>query len=362
MMRHPRVWMGLLLWSVFSQVQAAWTTNMTQGATDVSHAVFDLHMTIFWICVVIGIIVFGAMFWSMIVHRRSTGQVAAKFHESTTVEILWTVVPLLILVAMAIPATATLIKMYDTSESDVDIQITGYQWKWHYKYLGQDVEFFSNLATPAEQIHNQAAKGEHYLLEVDQPLVLPAGVKVRFLVTAADVIHSWWVPAFAVKRDAIPGFVNEAWTKVDKPGLYRGQCAELCGKDHGFMPIVVDVRSPADYASWLAERKAEAAKLKELTSKEWPVATRSTTPPASPVTRPRARACRRCSRRSRARRSPPGRRRTTCTVSTSASPARPWRPSASSCRKSISPQSSPTSATPGATTRATWSRRKTCWR
>jgi cytochrome c oxidase subunit 2 len=261
--------MGLLLWSIFSQAHAAWTVNMAPGATEVSHAVFDLHMTIFWICVVIGIVVFGAMFWSMIVHRRSTGQVAAKFHESTTVEILWTVVPLLILVAMAIPATRTLINIYDTSEPDIDIQITGYQWKWHYKYLGQDVEFFSNLATPAEQIHNKEAKGEHYLLEVDQPLVLPVGAKVRFLVTAADVIHSWWVPAFAVKRDAIPGFVNEAWTRIEKPGIYRGQCAELCGKDHGFMPIVVEVKSKADYDTWLGERKAEAAKLKELTSKEW---------------------------------------------------------------------------------------------
>src|SRR5450830_1775409 len=269
MTRHPHVWMGLLLWSVFGQAHAAWTTNMAPGATEVSHAVFDLHMTIFWICVVIGIVVFGAMFWSMILHRRSTGQVAAKFHESTTVEILWTVVPLLILVAMAIPATKTLINIYDSSESDIDIQITGYQWKWHYKYLGQDVEFFSNLATPAEQIHNQATKGEHYLLEVDQPLVLPVGAKVRFLVTAADVIHSWWVPAFAVKRDAIPGFINEAWTRVEKPGIYRGQCAELCGKDHGFMPIVVEVKSKADYDTWLGERKAEAAKLKELTSKEW---------------------------------------------------------------------------------------------
>lgn len=269
MMRHPHVWMGLLLWSIFSPAHAAWTVNMAPGATEISHAVFDLHMTIFWICVVIGIIVFGAMFWSMMVHRRSTGQVAAKFHESTTVEILWTVVPFLILVAMAVPATATLIKMYDTSEPDIDIQITGYQWKWHYKYLGQDVEFFSNLATPAEQIHNKEAKGEHYLLEVDKPLVLPTGAKVRFLVTSADVIHSWWVPAFAVKRDAIPGFVNEAWTRIDKPGIYRGQCAELCGKDHGFMPIVVEVKEKVDYDKWLAERKAEAAQLKELTSKEW---------------------------------------------------------------------------------------------
>ncbi|MCE0463719.1 MULTISPECIES: cytochrome c oxidase subunit II [Pseudomonas] len=269
MMRHPHVWMGLLLCSIFSQAQAAWTVNMAPGATQISNAVFDLHMTIFWICVVIGIIVFGAMFWSMMMHRRSTGQNAAHFHENTRVEILWTIVPFLILVAMAIPATATLIKMYDSSESEIDVQITGYQWKWHYKYLGQDVEFFSNLATPTDQIHNQSAKSEHYLLEVDKPLVLPVDAKVRFLVTSADVIHSWWVPAFAVKRDAIPGFVNEAWTKVDKPGIYRGQCAELCGKDHGFMPIVVEVKSKPDYEKWLGERKAEAAQLKELTSKEW---------------------------------------------------------------------------------------------
>ncbi|WP_457436910.1 cytochrome c oxidase subunit II [Pseudomonas sp. TE3786] len=269
MMRHPRVWMGLLLWSVFSQAQAAWTVNMTQGATATSNAVFDLHMTIFLICAVIGIVVFGAMFWSMLVHRRSTGQVASHFHESTTVEILWTVVPFVILVVMAIPATKTLINIYDSSESELDIQVTGYQWKWNYKYLGQEVEFFSNLATPTEQIHNQAPKDEHYLLEVDQPLVIPANTKVRFLITAADVIHSWWVPALAVKRDAIPGFVNEAWTKVEKPGIYRGQCAELCGKDHGFMPIVVEVKSKEDFAKWLDERKQEALAMKELTSKEW---------------------------------------------------------------------------------------------
>jgi len=261
--------MGFLLSPIFSQAQAAWTVNMGQGATVVSHSVYDLHMIIFWICVVIGAVVFGAMFWSMIVHRRSTGQVAARFHESTKVEIMWTIVPILILVAMAIPATKTLINIYDSTESDLDIQVTGYQWKWHYKYLGQDVEFFSNLATPSDQIHNKEPKGEHYLLEVDEPLVLPVGEKIRFLVTSADVIHSWWMPAFAVKRDAIPGFINEAWTRVEKPGLYRGQCAELCGKDHGFMPIVVDVKTKADFDTWLAGRKVESAKLKELTSKDW---------------------------------------------------------------------------------------------
>ena len=269
MTQRPRIWVGLLLWAVFSQAQASWTVNMAPGATAVSRAVFDLHMITFWICVVIGLVVFGAMFWSMLVHRRSTGQQPAHFHESTTVEILWTLIPLVILVIIAIPATKTLIKIYDTTESELDIQITGYQWKWHYKYLGQDVEFFSNLATPQSQIHNQEPKSENYLLEVDNPLVVPAGTKVRFLITGADVIHSWWVPAFAVKKDAIPGFVNEAWTRIDQPGIYRGQCTELCGKDHGFMPIVVEAKSKEDFAKWLAERKAEALQLKELTSKEW---------------------------------------------------------------------------------------------
>ena len=261
--------MASLLCLVFAPAHAEWAVNMSPGATEVSRSVFDLHMTIFWICVVIGVVVFGVMFWSMLIHRRASGQQPAHFHESTTVEILWTIVPLVILVVMAIPATKTLIDIYDTSESELDIQITGYQWKWHYKYLGQDVEFFSNLATPSAQIHNKAAKDEHYLLEVDQPLVIPVGTKVRFLVTAADVIHSWWVPALAVKKDAIPGFINESWTRIEEPGIYRGQCTELCGKDHGFMPVVVEVKSKEDFAKWLAERKQAALAEKELTSKVW---------------------------------------------------------------------------------------------
>src|SRR5690606_5296641 len=269
MQKHPHAWTGILLWLACAPASAAWTVNMSPGATEVSRSVFDLHMSIFTICVVIGIVVFSAMFWSMLVHRRSTGQKAAHFHENTKVELAWTIIPLLILIAMAVPATRTLIHIYDSTESEVDIQVTGYQWKWHYKYLGQDVEFFSNLTTPREQITNQAPKGEHYLLEVDEPMVIPTGAKVRFLITAADVIHSWWVPALAVKKDAIPGFINESWTRVEEPGIYRGQCTELCGKDHGFMPVVVDVRSPEDYAVWLAEKKEEAAKLAELTSKEW---------------------------------------------------------------------------------------------
>jgi len=269
MQRHPRVWMGILLWLMAGAVHADWTVNMTPGVTEVSRTVFDLHMTIFWICVGIGVLVFGVMFWSMLMHRRSTGQKPAHFHENTRVEILWTVIPLLILIGMAVPATRTLIHIYDTSEPELDIQVTGYQWKWHYKYLGQDVEFFSNLATPRAQIDNRAPKGEHYLLEVDEPLVIPVGTKVRFLITAADVIHSWAVPALAVKKDAIPGFVNESWTRIDEPGIYRGQCTELCGKDHGFMPVVVEVKSKEDFAVWLAERKEQALALKELTSKDW---------------------------------------------------------------------------------------------
>ncbi len=270
MLRHACTWLGSLFLIAFSaSASANWEVNMTPGVTEVSRSVFNLHMTIFWISVVIGTMVFAVMFWSMFMHRRSRGAVPAKFHENLTVEILWTVIPLLILVGMAIPATKTLIDIYDTEDADLDIMITGYQWRWQYNYLGEDVSFMSNMATPREQIANQAAKDEHYLLEVDEPMVVPTGQKVRFLITSADVIHSWWVPALAVKRDAIPGFINEAWTRIDEPGIYRGQCTELCGRDHAFMPIVVDARTPEDFAVWLDEKKAAAAAEAELTSKEW---------------------------------------------------------------------------------------------
>ena len=241
--------------------------NLTKGVTDVSNEVYDLHMLVMWICTVIGIVVFGAMFWSMIFHRKSKGAKPASFHESTKVEILWTAIPIVILIGMAWPATTTLIDMEDNSNSDITIQVTGSQWKWHYKYFDQDIEFYSVLSTPKEQYQNQndagEAKGENYLIEVDKPLVIPVNRKVRFLITSDDVIHAWWVPAFAVKQDANPGFINEAWTTVNEPGIYRGQCAELCGKDHGFMPIVVDVRSEVDYELWINEQKiakTEAAK------------------------------------------------------------------------------------------------------
>ncbi len=232
--------------------------NMTEGVTAISEQVYSLHMIILYICCAIGLVVFGVMIYAMINHRKSKGAVAANFHESTKVEILWTVVPFIILIGMAIPATKTLIAMEDPSDADLTIKITGSQWKWHYSYFNQDVEFFSLMSTPREQIEGTEKKGEHYLLEVDKPLVLPINRKVRFLMTSEDVIHSWWVPAFAVKKDANPGFINEAWTKIDKPGVYRGQCAELCGKDHGFMPIVVEALSEADFDKWLIAQKQAA--------------------------------------------------------------------------------------------------------
>ncbi|KZN44820.1 cytochrome c oxidase subunit II [Pseudoalteromonas luteoviolacea] len=259
----------------FSASTIASDYNLRQGVTDVSHEVYELHMTIFLICCVIGVIVFSVMFWALIHHRKSKGVEPAQFHESTKVEIFWTAVPFLILVVMAIPATKTLIAMEDTSKSDLTIKVTGSQWKWHYEYMGHDVDFFSVLSTPREQIDNLEAKQEHYLLEVDKPLVIPTDRKVRFLLTSDDVIHSWWVPDFAVKKDANPGFINEAWTRVNEEGIYRGQCAELCGKDHGFMPVVVDARKPEAFELWLAEAKqakqqaaaAEAASASATLSK-----------------------------------------------------------------------------------------------
>jgi cytochrome c oxidase subunit 2 len=249
--------------------KADWDVNMRPGVTEVSHQVYDLHMIIFWICVVIGVVVFGIMFWSIIAHRKSLGAKPATFHESTTIEIIWTAIPFAILIGMAVPATSALINIYDPSESDLDIKVTGYQWKWHYDYLEEEIGFFSNLNTSPDEIYNRAEKNDHYLLEVDEPLVVPINKKVRFLVTANDVIHSWWVPEIAVKKDAIPGFVNEAWTIIPEPGVYRGQCAELCGKDHGFMPIVVEAKTQEDYDAWLAERQAAAAGERELRDKVW---------------------------------------------------------------------------------------------
>jgi cytochrome c oxidase subunit 2 len=239
--------------------------NMTKGVTDISAGVYDMHMLMFTICVVIGAGVFIAMFISMYFHRKSRGAKPANFHENVKVEIAWTVIPFIILIAMAIPAMNLLIDMEDASEPDVSILVTGSQWKWHYKYMDSEVEFFSKLATQADQISGKIPKGENYLLEVDRPLVIPTGQKVRFLITSDDVIHSWWVPDFGFKQDANPGFINDAWTNVNEPGVYRGQCAELCGKDHGFMPIVVVAKDPADYDKWISEQVAiqQQAKAEE---------------------------------------------------------------------------------------------------
>ena len=241
--------------------------NMAPGATEVGERIYDLHMIILWICTVIGLGVFGVMFYSIIYHRKSKGAVAAHFHESTKVEIAWTVVPFLILIGMAVPATSTLLEVYDNDDAELDILVTGYQWKWKYEYInenGENISFFSNLRTPQSEIHNSEPKGEFYLLEVDEPLVIPVNTKVRFLITGNDVIHSWWVPELAVKRDAIPGFINETWTLAKEEGVFRGQCAELCGKDHGFMPIVVNVVSKEAYGEWLGAKQVEAAAIKEL--------------------------------------------------------------------------------------------------
>ncbi|MEK9649643.1 MAG: cytochrome c oxidase subunit II [Gammaproteobacteria bacterium] len=245
--------------------------NMTEGATEVSKKVFDLHMLIFWICVVIGIVVFGVMFYSMYAFTKKKNPNPSSFHESTKLEILWTVIPFIILVVMAIPATNVLKEIYNDEEGDVNIQVVGYQWKWQYKYLEDGINFFSNLSTDQDEIYNKIPKGEHYLLEVDQPVVIPVGKKVRFLITANDVIHSWWVPDFAIKQDAIPGFINTAWTIVEEPGLYRGNCTELCGKNHGFMPIVVRAVEQNDFDNWVAEKKQAAFELAQLTEKDWSV-------------------------------------------------------------------------------------------
>lgn len=246
-----------------------WKYNMTEGVTEVSREIQGLHMEMFWWCVAIGVVVFSIMFYSMIMHRKSRGVKPANFHESTSLEILWTAIPLVILVIMAIPATSSLIKIYDATESDVDILVTGSQWRWRYDYVEEDVSFFSNMSTPRDEIEGRLPKGPHYLLEVDEPMVIPVNKKVRFLITASDVIHAWWVPDFGVKKDAIPGFINESWAIIEEPGIYRGQCAELCGRDHAFMPIVVEAKTQEDYDAWLAQKQREAEEVRALTDQEF---------------------------------------------------------------------------------------------
>ena len=264
-----RLILGIGLWFTAPAAFADYGLNFQRPVTAIGHKLLDLHNMVMIICVVIFVIVFGFMFYSIFAHRKSRGHKAAQFHENSTLEIVWTIIPFVILVGMALPSTATLLEMDDTSKSDLTVKITGYQWKWKYDYPDQDIGFFSTLATPRDQIENKATKGEHYLLEVDNPIVLPVGKKVRFLVTANDVIHAWWVPQLGVKKDAIPGFINEMWTRIDEPGIYRGQCAELCGKDHGFMPIVVNAVSPEDFTKWVAMQKDKAAAESAGGTKTW---------------------------------------------------------------------------------------------
>jgi cytochrome c oxidase subunit 2 len=262
---------GLMLVSM--QSWAEYQLDLRPGVTTFSQGAYEIHTLVMWICVVIGVIVFGAMIYSLFMHRKSRGVTPAKFDDNLTVEIIWTIVPFIILGFMAVPATKVLLAMEDVSGSDMSIKVTGYQWKWHYDYnVGEDakeIDFFSNLSTPIEEIKNKATKGENYLLEVDNHVVVPAGKKVRLLFTAADVIHAWWIPDFGVKKDAIPGYINESWIKTDKIGTYRGQCAELCGTNHGFMPIVVDVVSQADYDKWVEGKVASAAAAEASANKTW---------------------------------------------------------------------------------------------
>ena len=265
---------ALLMLSLYpSEVLSDWDAlNMREGVTQVSRDVFELHMLIFYICVAIGAVVFSVMFYSLFRYTKKRNPNPSTFHESTKLEVAWTVVPFLILIAMAVPASKTLTEIYDDEEGEINIQVVGYQWKWEYKYLEDDINFFSNLSTDQDEIYNLVPKGENYLLEVDEPLIIPVDTRVRFLITANDVIHSWWVPDFAIKQDAIPGFINTAWTRAEETGIYRGNCTELCGKNHGFMPVVVKVVEKDEYNDWVLAKKEEAIKLAELTEKEWSLA------------------------------------------------------------------------------------------
>lgn len=261
----------MLLALFTAPVWADWALNMTEGVTPFSREVFQLHMIILTICVLIGFVVFGAMFISIIQHRKSRGAEAAEFHESAKIEMLWTIIPLVILVAMAVPATKTLLAMEDTTAADMTVKITGYQWMWKYDYVEEGISFISSLSHPeALQVAGiDPWATDEFLRDVDNVLVLPVNTKVRFLITADDVIHSWWVPELGWKRDAIPGFVNEAWTLIDEPGVYRGQCAELCGVGHGFMPIVVAAVEQDDWVAWVEEQAGAAAAVTAAAGREW---------------------------------------------------------------------------------------------
>lgn len=244
-----------------SPAMAAWTLNLREGVTELSREIYGLHMLILWVCVAIAVAVFGVMIYSIATFRKSKGAVSANFDHNTKAEVIWTVIPVVILVAMAIPAARTLVKIEDTRNTDLTVKVTGYQWKWQYDYVDEGISYFSTLAAASNEARQldsgvDVNKVDNYLLDVDNPLVVPVHKKVRVLVTAADVIHNWWVPDFGMKKDAIPGYINELWFQAEQVGTYRGQCAELCGRDHGFMPVVVRVVEQAEYDAWLAEQKA----------------------------------------------------------------------------------------------------------
>ncbi len=252
----PRVAVGLAGILATGVASADWAVNMPYGVSEIAHKTYDLHMMMFWVCVAIGVGVFAVMFYSMFAHRRSRHPEPATFHESVAIEVTWTIIPFLILIAVAIPAAAVLVQASDTSNADMTVKVTGYQWLWHYDYINQDVSFYSRLDDASNRAR-QLGSGidpytvDHYLLNVDNPVVLPVGKKVRLMITSGDVIHSWWVPELSLKKDAIPGYINEVWTNIEKPGIYRGQCAELCGRDHGFMPIVVKAVPVPEYEAWV---------------------------------------------------------------------------------------------------------------
>lgn len=248
-----------------------WAINFQDPATPMAREIYDVHMLVYWICVAIFVLVFGVMFYSIWKFRKSKGARPASFHENTTIELVWTAVPFLILVGIAVPATQTLIAVEDTADADMSILITGYQWRWHYEYLDEeeDISFFSNLTTPRAQIRGEEPKSQDYLLAVDNRLVIPTDTRIRFLMTSNDVIHAWWIPTFGFKKDAIPGFITEAWAVVEEPGIYRGVCAELCGRGHAYMPAVVEAMAPEDYEDWIGEQREVARAEAEAEDREW---------------------------------------------------------------------------------------------
>ncbi len=255
--------LGLLGTSV---AHADWALNMTKGVTELSAETYDLHMLIFYVCCAIAVVVFGIMIFSLVQHRKSKGAVAATFSHNTTAEVIWTAIPVVILILMAVPSAETMVRLEDSRDPDLTVVITGYQWKWHYAYQGKDVEFYSTLARESNDARGKDSgidvfSVDNYLLDVDRPLVVPRGAKVRLLITSNDVVHAWWVPKLAIKKDAVPGYLNEAWFRAEESGVYRGQCAELCGKDHGYMPIVVKVVEPEEFLAFVASEHDEKARV-----------------------------------------------------------------------------------------------------